>query len=171
MIFGNIFPPKRALKFEHRFVEKRMSWHFALSGAIIENAGPQLEKMLQFMHQHPNSEVVFSLDAITLMNSIGIHQWALFIKKIDPSQPIYFENCSTEVIDHINLLPAFLGRATIRSFHMPYLCPSCNARTMTLARVAEIPKGTYPTPPRCNCGQQMELEQPEDEYFRFLEEN
>jgi anti-anti-sigma regulatory factor len=170
MIFGNLFPPKRNLKFEYKFLDRKMAWHFSLSGVIIENAASQLEKMLQLMHQHPNSEVIFSLENITLMNSIGIHQWAVFLKRINPNQPICFENCSVEVVDHINLLPAFQGRATIRSFQIPYLCPSCTRHTVVLGRVAEIPKGTYPQPPPCTCGHTMELEQPEDEYFRFLDD-
>lgn len=97
----------------------------ALSGALDEtlaDTSSQLRKVLL----GPN--ILFDWTKVTFVNSMGIAQWAALMQSLPESWKIQFSNCPRYVIDTINMVPQFLGRAKVMSFYMPFWCPSCHHR-------------------------------------------
>jgi anti-anti-sigma regulatory factor len=142
---------------------------FRLGGAITEEAAGSFEAILHEIAGSKRSDVILNMADVAFMNSIGIQGWMGFLKKIDEPYKIMLEECSSEVVTHINLVLGFAQRAEVRSLFAPYTCPKCGKHASVFFLTSQISPEDYPKPPNCECGQVMEMDEPEDEFFAFLE--
>jgi anti-anti-sigma regulatory factor len=150
-------------------VEASTTVRFRLGGSITEEAVSSFETIIQEIAKVGRTEVVLNLADVAFMNSIGIQRWMGFLKKIEPPLKLVLEECSPEVVSHINLVLGFARRAEVRSIHSPYSCPKCRKQKIVLHNTKDVSVDDYPKPPACECGESMLLDEPEDEYFAFLE--
>lgn len=111
----------------------------------------------------------FNFSQVHNMDSLGIRRWVMFLRELEVGRKLYFEDCTTDIINQINITPAFLGHAVVSSFYTKYLCTKCDATELILAKTADVPVDSYPEPPLCKtCREPMETEELESEYFHFL---
>ena len=118
------------------------------------------------------SPLVFDLDGVESMNSIGVMNWVKYFKSIPPDVTIYFERIPRHIVEQINMLSRmFFGGKTviIRSIRAPYYCESCD---ITAELVLDIPadqKLSLAPQKTCNtCKSTMLFDQIEEDYFKFL---
>ena len=114
--------------------------------------------------------VEIDLGAITMINSTGVREWVSAIYKCKAKK--IYTNCPVWVIDQANMVKEFLGNnSVVESFFGRYYCEDCDEESQILWHTVkdfpdlnniEIPEKV------CNCGQLMQFDDDEDEYFTFL---
>lgn len=68
----------------------------------------------------------FNLEELTTLNSMGLRNWLLWIKKLKVTIPKVFKNCQKNVVDQMNILQGFLPPgSTVESFYVPFYCSHC----------------------------------------------
>ena len=149
--------------FSYDLTEREGFTHVNLMGSIDENT--DLSQLLKLK----NSPVVFHFKGITSVNSCGIRTWVNFIKEFS-SGNVTFTECPPLVVRQMNMVPSFLGKATVESVFVPYVCDQCENEQSILVSISEYKKGT-PLPETIPCekcqSQEMELDGNVKQYFAF----
>lgn len=107
------------------------------------------------------------------INSCGVREWVNALKKGGSGRTIEFVECSVAIVEQFNMIANFAGAGRIISFLAPYVCEDCDIEEEKLLLVGEH----FPDPddlvapgfPCGNCGNPMEFDDDEDEYFQFIE--
>lgn len=116
---------------------------------------------------------VINFRGIETVNSCGVRAWINFLRELESSTKVFFEECPPEVVSQINMIPSFQGDAKINSVLANYACEKCDHHKLVRFKGGEnMPK--MPTSPlevqKCEkCGEEMEMEELEDEFFSWLE--
>lgn len=114
--------------------------------------------------------MVLDLAGVRRLNSGGVHKFMTFLSRVAAQGPVIAERCSPAIVMQLGMLPAMARFLTVRSVFLPLECPSCFFETIHLV---EIPKtgGRPPLPsvPCPACRTEMELAEPPERYFAFLE--
>lgn len=143
--------------------------HVFLSGQISEEA----EATLSTLQSQLTGDIVFNFGGVKMINSCGVRAWINFLRATSPEKNIVFEECTPEIVGQINMIPNFLGNGEIKSVYADYACESCEH---TEWRLFEKGKN-LPTSEddisvenlKCpKCGEEMEMEELEDEFFAFV---
>ena len=88
--------------------------------------------------------VTFDLAQVSRVTSGGVTLWIRFIEELAVTQ-LSFARCSIPVVNQMNMVRGFRGRAVVRSFFAPYLCQETDEELQVLLRPEEIsPTGTAP---------------------------
>ena len=116
---------------------------------------------------------LLNLSGIERMNSTGVRDWMMWIEALRAkgSRPVLVA-CSPVVVDQLNRIKNFAGSAVVKSFHVPYVCPGCEAEKKLLVHVSDMGAPPY-TAPACACdacGRDMQLAADPQSYFAFLAE-
>lgn len=118
-------------------------------------------------------KVIFNFKEVAAINSCGVRAWINFLRDVQKDREVIFAECTPEVISQINMIPNFLGSAKIQSVYAEYGCESCGHQEMHLF----VEGKDLPTSPdddfserACpKCGEEMEMEEIEEEYFAWLD--
>lgn len=109
---------------------------------------------------------------VSRLNSIGIRNLLKFLSDWGP-RAFAYEQCPSEFIDQVNMIPALLGsknHGKIDSLYVPYECPDCDNEDEVLAKVTDfagIHSGSQPPTRTCGkCGGKMSILT--DSFFIFL---
>jgi hypothetical protein len=140
-----------------------------LSGVINEDAEIPLKDVAQNLENA--TMVIFNFKNVKTVNSLGVRAWVTFLRSVEniPGRVVYFAECIPDIIMQINMIPSFLGKASILSFYVNYVSPSTNKTHRVLIETKDLQPQTIPTPPNCpDTGSPMETEELEEEYFAFL---
>ncbi len=71
--------------------------------------------------------VVLDMGHISKISSFGIREWSEFISVLTRNaENIYLIECSAKVMDQVNMVAGFIGKARIVSFYGPYRCDHCD---------------------------------------------
>lgn len=117
--------------------------------------------------------VVIDTGELTFINSIGIREWMHFLAALTSGgATIIHERCSEPLVEQMCFIPAVRAGGKVRSFHAPYLCPSCGHEASMLIDV-ETHRATLTTlhapPLACpQCKAAMELADLPERLFAFL---
>lgn len=119
--------------------------------------------------------VVLDSGGITTINSLGIREWMHFIARLgEAGAAIVHERCAEAMIEQMCFIPAVRGGGAVRSFHAPYICPSCNHEISAIIDLAEhgaeLRAMTAPAQSCERCHQPMELADVPQRLFAFLNE-
>jgi len=117
----------------------------------------------------PSQKIIFNFSQVTSINSLGVRSWITFLRSLNDTLEIIFQECTPDVIMQINMIPSFLGKGTVESFYVNYICDTCDKETRELIKTADLKPKTFPNPPRCtneNCD--IQTEELANEYFAFL---
>ncbi|RYZ90989.1 MAG: hypothetical protein EOP04_02065 [Proteobacteria bacterium] len=115
-------------------------------------------------------QVVVDLKDVDQINSSGVRAWIKTFDLAFQNHPVEFRHVSTTVIDNVNIFPALIKGAKLKSFNMQYFC-ECGFRgtvlfTIERARQLQNEKSNFELP--CECGQTMEPDVGLDNYLKFL---
>ncbi len=115
--------------------------------------------------------VVINLSDVERINSCGIRDWVNWLSAVEARgiQPVFVE-CSPPIVAQLNLVKNFSGSGIVKSFYVPYHCPSCDEEKLLLVEVADL--GPSPQEaPTCRCDEcecVMDFDDMADSYFAFL---
>lgn len=140
-----------------------------LTGVINEDSEIPLKQVAQELEQ--SKMVIFNFKDVKSVNSLGVRAWVTFLRAIDSvaGRTIYFAECIPDIIMQINMIPSFLGKASILSFYVNYVSTATNKTHRVLIETKDLPPQTIPSAPNCpDTGTPMETEELEEEYFAFL---
>lgn len=139
----------------------------ALMGLINEDSDLTFQNIQAEIKD--NQKIIFNFSQVKSINSLGVRAWVSFLRNIEKDRTIIFEECPSDVIMQINMIPSFLGRGKVTSFYVNYICDVCHREEKKLLLTKDIPPNTIPKPPRCeNDDCDMQTEELEEEYFMFL---
>lgn len=151
-------------------IEQQGDWEkVGIVGPVNEDAEVHFAKLASNL----SAKCIFNFQKVTYVNSCGVRAWINFLREIEQTREIVFEECTPEVVAQINMIPNFRGSAHIRSVYGSYVCPECDHEKNVLF---EEGKNMPATPEdsveevKCDqCGAEaMELEELEDEFFQWL---
>ena len=115
--------------------ERKGDWdEFHLSGAMNEDAGVQLIRL--YGEAAPKARFVFR--DVEMVNSNGIRAWVLFLRDFQLDREVQMAECSPVILDQMNMLPSFVGKAKVLSVYVPFECGECGAVTNCLIEAADF---------------------------------
>ena len=143
---------------------------------LIEYIGPidaEAEVHLAQLLPKLGKNLVFNFRQVESVNSCGVRSWINFMRELEKEERnIKFEECTSEIVMQINMIPSFKGKAHIASVYGGYVCDECGHEESVLftegKNLPEDPDDELPSVTCSQCGSEMELEEMEEEYFAFL---
>ncbi len=147
---------------------------FALAGTIDEEAD------FGTLEIGDSKLLIFDLQKVTRINSIGIRSWIIWFNQFSQEVKIIFRNCPKSIVDQFNIVENLLpSNALVESFYVVFYCERCDSEKPLLLNCSldlEIEPLTkcwtlkIPQYPVClACGKTMELGVHKQSYFRFLQ--
>ena len=92
------------------------------------------------------SKVIFNLQNLKQINSIGIRNFFLFKDKIPKGTSIIYDLCPPIFIYQLNMVFGLMDdRTTVRSFYAPYFSEDLNLEKLILLTPDQIQNLTVPT--------------------------
>lgn len=137
-----------------------------LVGVIDENADLSFFSRLR-------GHVQVCMRGVRRINSFGVRSWIDAIRKVPDGTSLEFVECPPPVIDQMNMVAGFLGRAgTVSSFYAPMVCETCDLEEDRLFQVAECRQkgGKLPIAKCPRCGEPMEVDDLEEQYLLFVKD-
>lgn len=111
------------------------------------------------------------LKEVPRMNSIGVKAWVKYFQSLAAKglQMRFFE-CSTAIVEQVNLISNFTCGAKVESVFVPFCCNSCGAELLGLFKTEDIKKINMDVPQvKCTkCGGNATFDDIPEEYFGFL---
>ena len=74
----------------------------------------------------PGQRVTLRLDGVRSISSLGVRALESFMLKLGDRE-VVLEDISAAVANQVTMIPNLLGRATVKSAKLPFVCPSCGA--------------------------------------------
>jgi hypothetical protein len=115
--------------------------------------------------------VVLDLGRVRRINSHGVLELIGFLDAISSGRPIEARHCSVAVVGQLNLIPLLQDLLRVRSFYAPLECPACDGAYDLLIAIDDIATRPPELPHRActECGVDLELAEPAERYFAFLQ--
>jgi anti-anti-sigma regulatory factor/predicted RNA-binding Zn-ribbon protein involved in translation (DUF1610 family) len=110
-----------------------------------------------------NQRVTLRLDGVRSISSLGVRALEFFMQKLGERE-VVLEDISAAVANQVTMIPNLLGRATVKSAKLPFVCPSCGteeARSIPYLRAAT----TTHAPACSSCGAKMDFDGFSEEYL------
>lgn len=105
-------------------------------GAIVTVMGMIDELFPGFGELADARVVVIDLAGVTFMTSFGVRQWLRSMAAIPATvEHLYLLHCPTIIVDQLNMILNFGGRATIVSLDAPFICSKCSATSKEVVDV------------------------------------
>lgn len=105
------------------------------------------------------------------INSVGVKAWIKYFQSLKAKNAQFeFIECSTSIVEQINLISNFTSGAPVKSIFVPFACEGCKGELVGLFKTDDIKKINCQIPAlKCSkCGGQAVFDDIEDEYFGFL---
>jgi anti-anti-sigma regulatory factor/DNA-directed RNA polymerase subunit RPC12/RpoP len=113
--------------------------------------------------------ISFDFDKVTMINSCGIREWIKFLESIPEKDFIIYKNCPQIIIEQINMVHGFFRKgAAIESFYAPYYCEKCGKEAKVHLKSEQVKNRKAPEVKCSQCGENMDFDAIESQYFSFL---
>lgn len=113
--------------------------------------------------------ISFDFDKVNMINSCGIREWIKFLEKIPEKTNIIYRNCPQIIIEQINMVHGFFRKgASIESFYAPYYCEKCGKENKIHLKADQVKNRKAPKMECPKCGEEMDFDAIEAQYFSFL---
>ena len=84
-------------------------------------------------------EIHIHTKEIVRINSVGVKNWIKFFQQLHAKGVMFhFVECSTCVVEQINLISNFTAGGEVDSIYVPFACQGCNTELIALFRTIEI---------------------------------
>jgi anti-anti-sigma regulatory factor len=115
-------------------------------------------------------KMVLDLGQVHKISSFGVREWLSFMNALEKAaQHIYLINCTPKVVNQINMVANFLGKALVFSFYAPYHCDNCEKDGLVLLNVDRdfdsIKRLKAPERPCPSCGNATYLDEDAPSFF------
>ena len=111
------------------------------------------------------------LKEIPRINSVGVKAWIKYFQAVaSKGIQLKFLECSTAIVEQINLISNFTCGGQVESINVPFCCQSCNTELLGLFRTADLKKINFEIPDlKCpKCSGTASFDDIPEEYFGFL---
>ncbi len=111
----------------------------------------------------PGQRVTLRLDGVRSISSLGVRALEHFMQSLG-ARDVVLEDISAAVANQVTMIPNLLGRATVKSAKLPFICPSCGAEEPR--SIPYQPDAATTHAPACTgCGAKMEFDGFSEEYL------
>jgi hypothetical protein len=164
----------------------KLSWDSAIKGKalVVRMAGKITEDthlnqvLIDLMIAGDNKfdSIYFDLRGVQQINSPGVRDWLLFMERVQAKYMIRFLSIGECFVEQASMIPTLLGKAgtPVDTFDAPYLCERCNTKQVILMKTKDVLDAsgsgeiTAPAAKCQKCGQPLEFDAYEDEFFQFI---
>lgn len=81
----------------------------------------------------PADAIYVDLGGVVHINSVGVKNWILFLKKVPFVNVVHYQNIPRIMVDQINMVSGFMNaNSVITSFYVPYYCEKCSKSSQKL---------------------------------------
>jgi anti-anti-sigma regulatory factor len=114
---------------------------------------------------------IINLSGVERVSSIGARDWVNWLASLEAKgvRPVLIA-CSPAVVAQLNRIKNFAGKATVKSFQVPYHCAACDREQRLLVHVGDMGAFPHQAPPcACDvCGAAMSFNDESGSYFAFV---
>lgn len=138
-----------------------------LTGSIDENID-----FAAVLGVPPTPKMDLILKEVPRINSVGVKAWIKFFQGlVQRGVQLRFLECSTAIVEQINLISNFTCGGTVESIYIPFCCGSCGTELLGLFRCADLKRIQFKIPDlKCaKCGGVASFDDIPEEYFAFLQ--
>ncbi|MBL7716925.1 MAG: anti-sigma factor antagonist [Bdellovibrionales bacterium] len=136
-----------------------------LSGSIEESVN--FEQLIGA----PAPEMNIHCKEVPRINSVGVKSWIKYFQSAQQKgSKLRFYECSTAIVEQINLISNFICGGTVESIYVPFSCTNCKSELIGQFRTEDLRKLQLKLPQlKCTkCGGSAVFDDIEEEYFAFL---
>jgi hypothetical protein len=136
-----------------------------LSGSIEENVN--FDQLLG----PPSAEIHVVCKEVTRINSVGVKAWIRYFQAAQAKgSKLRFQECSTAIVEQINLISNFTAGGLVESIYVPFSCLGCKSELVGLFKTEDLKKMKFQLPElKCTkCGGKATFDDIPEEYFGFL---
>lgn len=142
------------------------------SALIVKIAGA-IEESVNFdqLIGPPPPELHVNCKEIPRINSVGVKTWIKYFQGCQSKgTKLKFVECSTAIVEQINLISNFTCGGTVESIFVPFSCTNCKSELVGLFKTEELKKLQLNLPElKCSkCGGTAAFDDIPEEYFGFL---
>lgn len=136
-----------------------------LAGSIEESV--DFEKLLG----DPQLEMHVYCREVKRINSIGVKAWIRYFSGAQKrGAKLKFFECSTAIVEQVNLISNFVCGGTVESVFIPFCCNQCKSELVGLFKSEDLKKIQLKVPDlKCSkCGGKAVFDDIPEEYLGFL---
>ena len=112
-----------------------------------------------------------NLRGVRRINSYGVRTWIESVRRVPAGVAVELVECSPSMVDQLNMVAGFTGRAKVISFYAPMACDGCGHEMEQLFSVAEVRQHQRLPLVSCpRCATAMHIDDLEDHYLLFVRE-
>ena len=105
------------------------------------------------------------------INSIGVKAWIKYFSSLQQKgTKLRFQECSTAIVEQINLISNFTCGGAVDSIYVPFSCGQCHGEFIALFTTENLKKIAMNLPelPCPKCAGKASFDDIPEEYFAFL---
>jgi hypothetical protein len=145
--------------------QKGSSLNVRLSGSIEESV--DFERLIGA----PPADLVVNTKEVPRINSVGVKAWIKYFQAAQAKgTKLHFVECSSAIVEQINLISNFVCGGVVESVYVPFACEKCKTELVGLFKVEDLKKLALKLPElKCTkCGGKAVFDDIPEEYFGFL---
>ena len=146
--------------------QKNNALHVRLSGSIEESVN--FDQLLG----PPAPDMVIHCKEVPRINSVGVKAWIKYFQAAQQKgSKLTFTECSTAIVEQINLISNFTCGGKVESIYVPFSCTGCKSELVGLFRTDDLAKLNMQIPElKCTkCGGKAVFDDIPEEYLGFLD--
>jgi hypothetical protein len=141
--------------------------------ALVVRLSGSIEESVNFdqLIGPPPKELHVICKEVPRINSVGVKAWIKYFTTASAQgTKLSFSECSTAIVEQINLISNFTAGGPIESIYVPFSCTSCKTELVGLFKTVDIKKISLQLPElKCSkCGGKAVFDDIPEEYFGFL---
>jgi anti-anti-sigma regulatory factor len=116
-------------------------------------------------------EMVVNCKEVPRINSVGVKGWIKYFQSCQSKgTKLKFIECSTAIVEQVNLISNFTCGGSVESIFVPFACTGCKSELVGLFKTADLKKINFNIPElKCSkCGNKAVFDDIPEEYLGFL---
>ena len=145
--------------------QKGTALSIRLSGSIEESVN--FDQLIGV----PPAELWVNCKEVPRINSVGVKAWIKYFQSAQAKgTKLKFLECSTAIVEQINLISNFTCGGAVESIFVPFSCTGCKSELVGLFKCEDLKKLQLQLPElKCSkCGGKTVFDDIPEEYFGFL---
>jgi anti-anti-sigma regulatory factor len=119
----------------------------------------------------PPAEMIVNCKEVPRINSVGVKAWIKYFQSCQAKgTKLKFIECSTAIVEQINLISNFTCGGIVESIFVPFSCVGCKSELVGLFKTEDLKKLQLQLPElKCTkCGNKAIFDDIPEEYLGFL---
>ncbi len=138
-----------------------------LNGSIEESV--DFQKLIG----KPSAELHVNCKGVPRINSVGVKGWITYFQGVTAGgTKLKLFECSTAIVEQINLISNFPCGGDVVSIYVPFSCEACHTELVGLFQTEALKKLNFQVPDlKCTkCGGKASFDDIPEEFFNFMME-